>query len=355
MSLVAPFGAFLTQFDTAVTTAQSTAVSGLSSAMTAPLASMAVIYFAFMGWRVARGDLAQVHDFTIHMAKIGFIFYLATNATNFNKWVVQTYEMGIPSAITQAIAGSGTSSTMGTVSGVGTALDAQWALIWQMSSNAWTQAGILDVSTRVIAALSAIGGGIGLLLCAGVYMISRFLFAIVIVLGPVAIACAMFSSTRPIFERWIGKGVAMIVLQVTAVATMQIVIAGDIKFMTPLANASNLDLPHQLQGLISIVMWQGLGAFAIYSLPALAYSIGTGVAVSMLPVAIAAVASAKVAGSAAGAMAGALSGGSSSSSPDYNLSLARAELGGPSSDGSLAPPPPPALPYASPPLLTYEG
>lgn len=351
MSLVAPLGSFLTQFDTAMTTAQTNAVSGLSAAMQAPLLSMAVIYFAFMGWRVARGDLSLVHDFTVHMAKIGFIFYVATNLTVFNKWVIGLFQQGIPNAMAQAVtSGSGNGST-GTVSGVAASIDQIWDMMWQMAAQAWQQAGTLDVSTRLIAALSVLGGGVGLMLCAGVYLLARFLFAIVVVLGPVAIGCAMFSSTRPIFERWIGKGVSMIVLQVAAIITLQIVLTGDQQFMNSIATGATPDLPTQLQNLISMMIWLCMGAFAIYSLPALAYSIGTGVAISMAPVALAMIAATRGGD-------GGPPGSSASDSPSppggdnpplFNLSLARAELpsgGGASSfsDAPLALAPPPLIP-----------
>jgi type IV secretion system protein VirB6 len=350
MSLANPIGSFLTTFDTAINTAQTAALSGLVSAMPAPLASMAVIYFAFMGWRVARGDLQLVHDFTVHMAKLGFIFYLACNLTVFNKWVVGLFQLGIANAMTTAISSSG-SSTATTVNSVAGALDNLWDTMWSVALTAWSQAGTFDVSTRIVAFLSVLGGGIGLLLCAVVYLISRFLLAIVVIFGPVAIACAMFSSTRPIFERWIGKGVSLIILQVAAIITMQVVLSGDQTFMAALTPSSGTpDLPTQLQNLMSMAIWLLLGAFALYSLPAIAYSIGTGVTVSMLPVALAAAAG-------VGATAGLLSssgGGAdapSEGTPELNLSLARAELAGGGAGGggmaALPPPPPPALPYAS--------
>ena len=352
MSFAAPFGSFLTTFDTAITTAQTTAVSGLATAMQAPLASMAVIYFAFMGWRVARGDLALVHDFTVHMAKIGFIFYMATNLTAYNKWVVGTYEQGIPNAIATAIAS--TTGQASSVSGVAGSLDQVWGMMWQMASSAWASAGMLDVSTRVVAAVSVLVGGVGILACAGVYLISRFLFAVIIIFGPVTIACAMFSSTRPIFERWIGKGVALIVLQVAAVVTMQIVLTGDQTFMAPLVSSAasataGVGIATQLQNLIAMALWVCMGAVALYSLPTIAYSIGAGVSVSMVPVAMAAIAAVQgaigAASGAAGAAGSALAGGGGGSAPEYNLSLARGEIG--HTPDALGYDPPPALTYAS--------
>lgn len=357
MGLANPIGSFLTTFDTAINTAQTAAISGLVSAMPAPLASMAVIYFAFMGWRVARGDLQLVHDFTVHMAKLGFIFYLACNLTVFNQWVVGLFQLGIADAMTTAIVSSG-SSTATTVNSVASSLDSLWATMWSVALTAWSQAGTFDVSTRVVAFFSVLGGGIGLMLCAGVYLISRFLLAIVVVLGPVAIACAMFSSTRPIFERWIGKGVSLIILQVAAIITMQIVISGDQTFMAALNPSSGTpDLPTQLQNLMSMAIWLLLGAFAIYSLPAIAYSIGTGVAASLLPVALAAVAGARMAAELLPSGGGGSGGGTDApfdGGPELNLSLARAELSG-GGMAALPPPPPPALPYASSPSFPPYG
>src|ERR1700761_3475237 len=149
MSLLNPIGTFLTTFDTAINTAQTAAVSGLVAALPGPLASMGVIYFAFMGWRVARGDLQLVHDFTVHMAKLGFIFYLACNLTVFNKWVVGLFQLGIANAMTTAISSSG-SSTATTVNSVASALDNVWATMWSVALTAWSQAGTFDVSTRVV-------------------------------------------------------------------------------------------------------------------------------------------------------------------------------------------------------------
>jgi type IV secretion system protein VirB6 len=354
MSLLNPIGSFLTTFDTAINTAQTTAVSGLVAALPAPLASMGVIYFAFMGWRVARGDLQQVHDFTVHMAKLGFIFYLACNLAAFNHWVVGLFQLGIANALTTAVASSG-STTATTVNSVASALDNIWASMWSVAATAWAQAGTFDVSTRVVAFASVVGGGVGLALCAGVYLISRFLLAIVTVLGPVAISLAMYPSTRPIFERWVGKGISLIILQVSAVITMQIVIAGDQTFMAALNPASATpDLPTQLQNLLSMAIWLMLGAFAIYSLPVIAYSIGTGVTTSLMPVALALANGAGLAGS----LLPSGSGGGSNNAPfeggELNLSLARAELSGGGMAG-LPSPPPPALPFAGSSSLPSQG
>ena len=377
MSMLSPIGTFLNQFDTAITTAQNGAVSGVVAAMQLPLASMAVIYLAMMGWRVAAGDLDRLNNFTFDMAKIGAIFLVAANMTAFNTWVVGVFEHGFPDAISRAVTVGASDSTSNTVPGVAGAIDKIWANMWARAATVWMSAGTFDVSSRVVAAGSVAVGSLGLVLDAGVYLIARFLFAIIVVLGPVCIGCAMFATTRPIFERWIGKGVALIVLQVSAIITMQIVLTGSAAFITAPADATG-DLPTQLQNMMSMAIWLLMGAFAIYSLPGLAYSIGTGVAVSFAPIVSAALRGAALASGGFGAGAAvaapattpALS-GPGSSMPDINLSMARAEVAGgpPSGDASFFGPgpsfglvggpegpggPTPLIPPSTP-LLPYEG
>ena len=375
MALLTPIGTFLNQFDTAITTAQNGAVSGVVAAMHTPLAAMAVIYFAMEGWKVVAGDLDRLNSFTFTMAKIGLIFMLAANLTAFNTWVVGVFEHGFPDAIARAVTVGASDSTANSVAGVAGAIDKLWSNMWARAGTVWMTAPMLDVSSRVVAAASVLVGSIGLVLDAGIYLVARFLFAIIVVLGPVCIGCAMFPITRPIFERWIGKGVALIVLQVAAIITMQIVLTGSAAFITAPVDAT-ADLPTQLQNLMSMAVWLLLGAFAIYSLPGLAYSIGSGVAVSFAPIVSSALrgASLMAGGLGAGAAFGGSAGGSalagpSAVAPDINLSMARAEvaggagaadasffgsgpssglLGGPEGPGGpmpLIPPSTPLLPY----------
>lgn len=357
-ALIAPIGTFLSQFDTAIDTAQTAAVTGVVAAMKAPIAAMGVIYFAFMGWRIAAGDHERINSFTFAMAKIGAIFFLAANLAPFNTWVVGVFEHGFVTSISNAAVGTSTSAAS-TDTGVGTAIDAIWNNMWVRAAQVWQQSGLTDFSSPIIAAITVLMCGIGLVLIAGVYLIARFLFAIVVVLGPVAIACAMFPSTRAIFERWIGKGVALIVLQVAAVVTLQIIFQGAQTFITP-ATAS-ASLPMQLQNMVAMTIWVAMSAFAVYSLPALAYSLGTGVAVSLTPIVSAAIGAAALAsriGSGSRGGSGQIpSPPSGGTAPDINLSAHRAELASPAVAGGTAPahPAPHLLLPAPTPLLTFEG
>lgn len=369
-SALTPIGSFIIKFDAEITTAQLTAVSGLVAIMNRPLLAAAVIYMAIEGWKVAAGDLQRINSMTFTFAKFLVIFYLATDLTNFNQWVVGYWEHGFPDAITSAVTSA--NNKMTSVTGVAGAIDQLWNDMWLRAAHIMKHAGLTDIGSRVIAGLTAIIGSIGLILIAGVYLIARFLFAIVVVLGPVCIGCAMFPTTRPIFERWIGKGVSMIVLQVAAVITMQIVLIGAADWAHDNSPLDSGGIGGMIQNEMSFVVWICLGAFAIYSLPTLAYSIGTGIAVSFAPIVATALAAATglmaLKGSEGGAAefldggSGGGEGGNNGSGGDHSLDLSQARLESAATNSMLTgsnpgllsgssgylPPPPPALPPPPP-------
>ena len=113
--------------------------------------------------------------------------------------------------------------------------------------------------------------------------------AVIVCLAPAIIGCAMFDATRPIFERAMGKVVALILLQTAGLIVLQIVLMGDQWFIAQAVTASfnamagGSALGDEIQILVALVVWFVAGAFAMYNLPAIAYSIGAGVAVSGPP------------------------------------------------------------------------
>ena len=61
--------------------------------------------------------------------------------------------------------------------------------------------------------------------------------AVIVCLAPAIIGCAMFDATRPIFERAVGKVVALILLQTAGLIVLQIVLMGDQWFIAQAATA----------------------------------------------------------------------------------------------------------------------
>ncbi len=196
------------------------------------------------------------------------------------------------------------------------------------------------------------------------YLLARMLLGIVLVFGPICIACSMHRQTAPIFERWMGKVIALTCLEVAGIIVLVMVFAADKTFMDQVTTAHATatgnwpavdgapapEAAEDLANLSSMVVWFGMGAFALYSLPAIAYSIGTGVALSTVPITLGLMSAANAIAAGAGALMGAVAGMSfaSNNSGDLSMDFSREEIEGGSS-GSLPPPPPPSLSFASSP------
>ena len=94
---------------------------------------------------------------------------------------------------------SGTSDPTG-VQGVGASFDQIWDLMWVDVGQVFAKAGTFDVGSKVAAMLCGLGVSIDLVVMAAVFIMARFLLAIVIVFGPVMIGTLLFETTKPIFE-----------------------------------------------------------------------------------------------------------------------------------------------------------
>ena len=354
-ALVQPIGSFLLFFDNRIMSGMDAALSGLTQYVGRPIATCAALWFLWQGIRVANGDNAPLQNLVPSVIKIAAIVALSTNLANFDYWVRNLFYSGIPNALGMAV--SGATDPTG-VQGVGASFDQIWNLMWVDVGQVFAKAGTFDVGSKIAAILCGLGVAIDLVVMAAVFIMARFLLAIVIVFGPVMIGTLLFETTKPIFERWVGKMVALIALQVAVVITLTMLLSQNIFFMQRITQSQGTSsVMSDIENLTAMVVWFAMGAFAMYALPAIAYSIGSGVVVNTLGQMIGAAATAKyLLGGVGGGNSAAGGGGSPnyslgmerSSASNYDISMARPEIAASSISGALLAPPPPPLSEATP-------
>jgi type IV secretory pathway VirB6-like protein len=291
--MINPIGTFLTHTDAALTGSMGGIISYMTSSMATPVTVLAIIYYAVQGLRLANGDPEPLDNFVPQLIRVGTVIWLSSNLNAFNQWVTNIFFTGLPNALATAI-GNGTGNALTGLNGTAAAFDNIWAQVWIILGNIWGQASLMS-ATGIVAALAivlvAIFGFGCLVILVLVYECARLLLAVLVCLAPAIIGCALFDVTRPIFERAMGKAVALILLQTAGLVVMQIVLMGDQWFVAQAVTASFNQMANnaltgasglQVQGesiqiLIALPMWFFAGAVAMYNLPALAYSIGAGI------------------------------------------------------------------------------
>jgi type IV secretion system protein VirB6 len=231
--------------------------------------------------------------------------------------------------------------------------------MWVDVGHVFAKAGTFDVGSKVAAMLCGLGVAIDLVVMAAVYIMARFLLAIVIAFGPVMIGTLLFETTKPIFERWVGKMVALIALQLAVIITLTMILSQNAAFMAQVSQSrGTASVVSDIENLAAMVVWFAMGAFAMYALPAIAYSIGSGVAVNTLGQMIGTAAMTKylLGGIGGGNSAAAASNGSPnhnlgmerSAAPSWDTSIVRPETAGYGIAGELPAPPPPPLHETAP-------
>lgn len=356
--MFAPIGTFLTYVDTTLSGSMDGIISSMTSAMAVPVALAAVVYYGVQGLKLANGDSSPLQNFVPQLIRIGMVVYLSSNLDGFNQWVRAIFFTGLPnalsSAITSATATVGVVGATTTVTGTAAAFDALWSQTWVIVGTVFMQAGwtMMGGVAAVAGILTALAGGLGLFSMALVYIGARLVLAVIVCLAPVIIGCAMFDATRPIFERAVGKVIALILLQTCGLIVLQIILTGNQMIMAQATTASlaslsnNAALPGTIQMLISLVVWFFAGAVAMYSLPSIAYSIGAGVTMSgpsLFSMAMMARGLQGGGGGSGGSGSSASTPPAAASPPPMSLSLAYPNLSGGGGGAALPPPHPPAI------------
>jgi type IV secretion system protein VirB6 len=282
------------------------------------------------------------------LIRVGTVIWLSTNLSAFNQWVRDIFFTGLPNALASVVLSS-TGNAASSVSATAALFDNIWNQIWVIVGTAWSMTGLsaTGIIMGISGFLTGVVCGLGLVLIALVYVTARMVLAVIVCLAPVLIGCAMFEITRPIFDRAVGKVISLILLQTLGLIILQILLLGDQWFVAQATTAMLSSISNSaatveaLQALVGLAVWFLAGAFAMYSLPAVAYSIGSGVSMSSPSlIGWALLAMSRTGGGKNGSQDASFSNGGGS--PPLSLSLSRPEL----SAGGEGPPPPAPLSIA---------
>lgn len=206
------------QFKTPLETFISDGTSNVSEWISGPLTAAVTLYVVLYGYLVLRGSIQEpVLDFGYRAIKLAIIVMLVKNAGEYQTYVTNIFFEALPREISQAlntgVAPSATTFDSLLDKGQDSAAD-----IWSRAS--WSLDIVLGIGGAMVIGASFIVAAIGYI----VSLYARLALAIVLAIGPVFVALAMFQASRRFTEAWIGQLANFVILQVLVVAVGSLLI-----------------------------------------------------------------------------------------------------------------------------------
>ena len=207
------------QFKQPLETFVSVGTSNIADWVAGPLTVAVTLYIVLYGYLVLRGSVTDpILDFVFRAIKLAIIVTLVKNAGEYQTYVTNLFFNVLPHEISQAL-NSGTVLSASTFDSLLDKGQASATDIWSRAS--WPVDIVTGVGGMLVIGVSFVVAGIGYV----VSLYARLALAVVLAIGPIFIALAMFQSTRRFTEAWIGQLVNFVILQVLVVAIGSLLIA----------------------------------------------------------------------------------------------------------------------------------
>lgn len=192
--------------------------SNVSEWISGPLTAAITLYIVLYGYLVLRGSVQEpILDFAYRAIKLAIIVILVKNASEYQIYVTKVFFDVLPREISQAL-NTGTAPSASTFDSLLDKGHASATNIWSRAS--WPIDIVTGVGGILVIFASFIVAAIGYI----VSLYARLALAIVLAIGPIFVALAMFHSTRRFTEAWIGQLVNFVILQVLVVAVGSLLI-----------------------------------------------------------------------------------------------------------------------------------
>lgn len=292
------FDQFLKEFEQPITTFVSTSVSSLTSFVDGPLRVAVLLYVVLYGFAVMRGAIAEpIQEFAWRAMRLVVIVLLASNSGSFQQYVTDLFFTSLPKEIGNALGGSTLDATSGQP------FDKLLSKGIEVAYRIYDQAGLTNIAPALIAAILLVFVAFGSFLQFAVLLYAKIGLAIVIALGPIFIALALFEATRPFAEAWTRQVANFLILHVLVVALVGLMLTSVQGFVEKYgANTSTAGA--LIVGAVAISAVLGLAAYIAIQLPAIAGGLAGGGASLAARVVTSAI-TANAASAAVGAYAGA--------------------------------------------------
>lgn len=183
-----------------------------------PLRIALVLYVVLYGFAILRGAISEpVMDFAVRSIKLALIYVLATTAA-YSTFVTEPLFTDLPNALTRAISGA-------EMPNVGAAFDQFLAYAGYLSETIARDGSAFDIGPYIVSAAVLIIGALACALGFGVVLVAKLALALLVALGPIFIACALFDATRRFFFGWLSQAVNYLVLFALMITIFQLVLS----------------------------------------------------------------------------------------------------------------------------------
>lgn len=209
----------LSQVDAGVESVASTGFAQIAGAMGNVVAISSTVLIGLLGVNV----LMQMHpmswsSFFAFAIKLSLVTIFALSWDNFE--IIYQIATQVPESIGSAILGlTGTGTNEGLYSALDDMVNRVTAYGDSIGDNAgWVFGAVLGVAFFVIAAIFAA-------IAAGIIAYARIVLTLMIVFGPIAMTCALFKPTLPIFESWTKSLMGYAFMPIAAAGAAGIIVA----------------------------------------------------------------------------------------------------------------------------------
>lgn len=253
------------QFKTPLEGFISTGTSNIAAWITGPLTAALTLYVILYGFMILRGSIQEpIMDFAFRAMKLAIILLLVRNASDYQAYVSTLFFETLPREVSQAL-NSGTQPSASIFDALLDKGQKSARDIWSRAS--WPVDIVTGIGGMLVIGASFIVAAIGYI----VSLYARLALAIMLAIGPVFIALAMFQSTRRFTEAWIGQLANFVILQVLVVAVGSLLISSiDTTFTAIEAYSDVLMRPIALCAICLAAL------YVFYQLPGIASALAVG-------------------------------------------------------------------------------
>jgi type IV secretion system protein VirB6 len=253
------------QFKTPLEGFISTGTSNIAAWITGPLTAALTLYVILYGFMILRGSIQEpIMDFAFRAIKLAIILILVRNASDYHSYVSTLFFETLPREVSQAL-NSGTQPSASTFDALLDKGQKSARDIWSRAS--WPMDIVTGIGGMLVIGASFIVAAIGYI----VSLYARLALAIMLAIGPVFIALAMFQSTRRFTEAWISQLANFVILQVLVIAVGSLLITSiDTTFTAIEAYSDVLMRPIALCAICLAAL------YVFYQLPGIASALAVG-------------------------------------------------------------------------------